>query len=149
MTTQDVLELRDYFVETGLGLRFYSYQRVVSDQIIIALLTRSGEEIPIEISRQAGKTEAIVCTLAFLMVFANVLTRKFWGYEAPFRFIIFSPQKEQAKTDFDRLKQYLNKLKRDGSWGAIVDQQESNQTTLQITNGSYCYIFPLTPTSNP
>lgn len=149
MTIQDVLELRDYFVETGLGLRFYSYQRVVSDKIIIALLTRSGEEIPIEISRQAGKTEAIVCTLAFLMVFATVLTKRFWGYEAPFRFIIFSPQKEQAKTDFDRLKQYLGKLKRAGGWGAIVDQQESNQTTLQITNGSYCYIFPLTPTSNP
>lgn len=149
MTIQEVLELRDYFVETQLGLRFYSYQTAVSDKIIIALLTRSGEEIPIEISRQAGKTEAIVCTLAFLMVFAKTLTQRFWGHEAPFRFIIFSPQKEQSKTDFDRLKQYLNKLKRKGGWEGLVDAQESNQTTLQLTNGSYCYIFPLTPTSNP
>ncbi len=149
MTIQDALELRDYFVETGLGIRFYSYQREVSDKIIIALLTRSGEELPIEISRQAGKTEAIVCTLCFLMVAATTLTQEFWGYIAPFRFIIFSPQKEQAKTDFDRLKAYLNKLKRSGKWGNLVDAQESNQTTLQITNGSYCYTFPLTPTSNP
>lgn len=149
MTLEDVFELRDYFVETGLGIRFYSYQREISDQIIRALLLRTGEEIPIEVSRQAGKTEAIVCTLCFLMVFAITLTGRFWGYEAPFRFIIFSPQKEQAKTDFDRLKAYLKKLKREGSWGALTDEQESNQTTLQITNGSYCYIFPLTPTSNP
>lgn len=149
MTIQEVLELRDYFVETQLGLRFYSYQTVVSDKIIIALLTRSGEEIPVEISRQAGKTEAIVCTLAFLMVFAKTLTKRFWGHEAPFRFIIFSPQKEQSKTDFDRLKSYLNKLKRKGGWEGLVDAAESNQTTLQLTNGSFCYIFPLTPTSNP
>lgn len=149
MTIQEVYELRDYFVETGLDIRFYDYQRVVSDRIIKALLLRTGEEVPIEISRQAGKTEAIVCTLAFLMVFAQTLTKRFWGYEAPFRFIIFSPQKEQAKTDFDRLKAYLKKLKRNGGWGNLTDEQESNQTTLQITNGSYCYIFPLTPTSNP
>lgn len=144
----DVFELRDVFVEDELGLSFYKYQEEISDKIIEAVLTRSGEEIPIEISRQAGKTEAIVCTLAFLMVYAKSLTRRFWGYEASFRFIIFSPQKEQAKTDFDRLKGYLLRLKNNG-WGQLVNEKESNQTTLQIANGSYCYIFPLTPTSNP
>ncbi len=143
-----VLKLRDDFVANDLGLRFYTYQREVSDAIIIALLSRTGEEIPIEISRQAGKTEAIVCTLCFLMAFSKSLSVRFWRYEASFRFIIFSPQKEQAKTDFDRLKGYFQKLKR-GGWGQLVDQKESNQTTLQIANGSYCYIFPLTPTSNP
>lgn len=148
MTIQDVLDQRDYFVENELGIEFYEYQTEISDAIIETLLEQTGEEIPIEISRQAGKTEAIVCTVAFLMTFAKSLTKRFWGYEAPIRIIIFSPQKEQAKTDFDRLKAYLGKLKHKG-WGNIVDAQESNQTTLQITNGSFCYIFPLTPTSNP
>lgn len=144
----DVYELRDYFVEEELGLTFYEYQTEISNKIIEALLTRSGEEIPIEISRQAGKTEALVCTLAFLMVYAKSLSLRFWEYAASFRFVIFSPQKEQAKTDFDRLKGYLLRLKNNG-WGQLVDEKESNQTTLQIANGSYCYIFPLTPTSNP
>lgn len=148
MTITEVLQLRDYFVETQLGIVFYDYQTKVSDAIIVALLERNGAEIPIEISRQAGKTEAVVCTIAFLMVFSRKLSLRFWGQEASFRFIIFSPQKEQAKTDFDRLKMYFGKLRLKG-WGNIVDAKESNQTTLQISNGSYCYIFPLTPTSNP
>lgn len=148
MTVQDVLLLRDFFVEHELGITFYKYQTEISDAVITAILARNGEEIPVEISRQAGKTEAIVCTVAFIMAFAKSLTTRFWGYEAPIRIIIFSPQKEQAKTDFDRLKSYLGKLKYNG-WGDLVNTKESNQTTLQITNGSYCYIFPLTPTSNP
>lgn len=149
LTLKEVLILRDIFVSKSLGVEFYPYQRDVSDVIIVNLLTRSGEEVPVEISRQAGKTEAVVCTVAFLMVFAKTLTKRFWGYEAPIRIIIFAPQKEQVKTDFDRLKLYLGRLSKKGKWGDLVDKAESNQTTLQIKNGSYCYIFPLTPTSNP
>jgi len=148
MIIDDVLLQRDWFVQKELGITFYDYQTDLSNVIIKALLGRTGEEIPIEISRQAGKTEGVVCTVAFLMTFSKSLSMRFWNYEAAFRFIIFSPQKEQAKTDFDRLKMYLNKMQR-GGWGKIVDPRESNQTTLQIANGSYCYIFPLTPTSNP
>jgi len=148
MKLADVLRLRDDFLSNDLDINFYDYQTEISDKIIEAIINRSGQEIPIEVSRQAGKTEAVVCTIAFLMTFALELTRDFWGYEAPIRIIIFAPQKEQCKTDFDRLKLYLGKLKNKG-WGDIVDAKESNQTTLQITNGSYCYIFPLTPTSSP
>lgn len=148
MTLQEVLLLRDYFVEKELGIDYYSYQTEVSNKIIEALLFRTGEEIPIEITRQAGKTEALVCTLCFLMTGSRFLTKNFWGYEAGIRIIIFSPQKEQVKTDFDRLKAYLNKLKNKG-WSNLIDSRESNQTTLQLVNGSSCYIFPLTPTSNP
>lgn len=149
LTIEDVLLLRDAFVSKNLGINFYTYQTKVSDTIIRHVLTRSGEEVPVEISRQAGKTEAVVCTVAFLMTFAKSLTKRFWGYEAPIRIIIFSPQKEQAKTDFDRLKAYLKKLQHKPRWKNLINEKESNQTTLQIANGSYCYIFPLTPTSNP
>lgn len=148
MNLEQLLKLRDDFVRVDLGVEFYDYQIEVSDAIIDAIISRSGEEIPIEISRQAGKTESVVCTIAFLMAFAKEITHEFWGYEAPIRIIIFAPQKEQCKTDFDRLKLYLNRLKNKG-WGPVIDSKESNQTTLQISNGSYCYIFPLTPTSHP
>lgn len=149
LTIEDIFLLRDLFVEKELDIKFYEYQEQVSNIIIFNTLFRTGLEVPVEISRQAGKTEAVVCTIAFLMTFSKSLTRRFWGYEAPIRTIIFSPQKEQAKTDFDRLKQYLKKLQRKKKWAGLVDEKESNQTTLQINNGSYCYIFPLTPTSNP
>lgn len=149
LTIEDIYQLRDQFVENVLGITFYDYQRKVSNAIIQAILTGSGEEIPIEISRQAGKTESVVCTVCFLMTFSLSLTRRFWGREHPLRIIIWSPQREQAKTDFDRLKAYFQKMRRSGQWGDLIDQSESNQTTMQIKNGAYCYIFPLTPTSNP
>lgn len=141
--------MRDWFVQDQLGIEFYDYQTDVSDLIIKAVLLQTGEESGIEISRQAGKTEAVVCTACFLLTFTTILTRMFWGYEHALRIIIWSPQKEQAKTDFDRLKSYLGKLKREKGWGQLVDAAESNQTTLQLSNKAYCYIFPLTPTSNP
>lgn len=148
MTLEEVYLLRDYFVEVELGIEFYTYQTKVSNKILKALLFRTGDDIPVEITRQAGKTESLVCTLCFLMTASKFLTKNFWGYEAGIRIIIFSPQKEQVKTDFDRLKSYLNRLKNNG-WSDLIDSRESNQTTLQLINGSSCYIFPLTPTSNP
>lgn len=149
LTIEDVFELRDSFVKNTLGIEYYDYQRKVSNAIIRAVLEQTGEEIPIEISRQAGKTESVVCTVCFLMTFSIGLTKRFWKREHALRIIIWSPQREQAKTDFDRLKSYFQKMKRKGGWGDLIDQNESNQTTLQIANGSFCYIFPLTPTSNP
>lgn len=64
----------------------------------------------------------------------------------PIRIGIFSPQREQAKTDFDRLKQQLAHITQvTGDWS----EQESNANTLRISNGAECYIFPVTQTSNP
>lgn len=149
LTIEDIYLLRDIFVRKYLGIKFYPYQKEISNIMIRELLFRTGNEIPVEVSRQAGKTEAIVCTVVFLMAFAQALTKRFWGEEKPIRTIIFAPQKEQAKTDFDRLKTYLGILARSPRWGNVVDTKESNQTTLQLVNGSSCYIFALTPTSHP
>lgn len=64
----------------------------------------------------------------------------------PIRIGIFAPQREQAKTDFDRLKTNLSKItKETGEWS----QDTSNANTLRLSNGSECYIFPVTPTSHP
>lgn len=67
-----------------------------------------------------------------------------WYY--PIRIGIFAPQREQAKTDFDRLKQALQKLTQ------VIgefDPDVSNANTLRLPNGSECYIFPVTSTSHP
>lgn len=103
---------------------------------------QTGEELAFEISRQAGKTEAIVSVVEFGMIFYPEL------FGRPLRVGIFAPQKEQAKTDFDRLKEKLTKTQYSGFQEA-VDPEESNSVTLQLSNGSYCYIFPLTATSHP
>lgn len=65
---------------------------------------------------------------------------------APIRIGIFAPQREQAKTDFDRLKTSLSKATQVTGW---FNPQESNANTLRLENGSECYIFPVTPTSHP
>lgn len=65
---------------------------------------------------------------------------------APIRIGIFAPQREQAKTDFDRLKTQLGLItKATGFW----NPDEKNSNTIRLANGSECYIFPVTPTSHP
>lgn len=90
-------------------------------------------EIAIEISRQAGKTTIIVDVVTFLMI---------WY---PLRLGIFSPQREQAKTDFDRLKAQLNRITQ---LTGMFQPQEANANTLRLSEDSECYIFPVTPTSH-
>lgn len=140
---------------------FYEYQERISDQILSALLqnlrltSNATEEdikklklveVPIEISRQAGKTTAVVLTVEFIMIY---LTRLFGRR---IQIGIFAPQAEQAKTDFDRLKEALNRSKEMfpvTSLEAKEFQEQSNAKTLVLPNGSSCYIFPVTSTSKP
>jgi len=140
---------------------FYPYQEAVSDQILDALLqnlrlTQGATEeeiknlklteIPIEFSRQSGKTTAIVYTVEFIMTFMATF------FERPIHTGIFAPQIEQAKTDFDRLKIALRKTKGmfivDEETEKIIKEQE-NAKTLVLPNGSSCYIAPVTKTSHP
>lgn len=140
---------------------FYPYQELISDAIINALIqnlsiTKSAteEEIqklePIEVfaefSRQCGKTTAVVLTMDFIMVyFPKIFKRRI-------EIGVFAPQREQAKTDFDRLK---DALLRDGplAIGSATDEaifrEQSNATTLVLGNGASCYIFPVSPTTKP
>lgn len=140
-------------------LFLYDYQEIIAREIFTALiqnyqLTNSSSleeirklktlELPIEISRQAGKTSVITHIVEFVMIYFPPLFNK------SVRIGIFAPQREQAKTDFDRLKLALSR-----SDGLIVgsDEQrakeESNANTIVLENGSSCYVFPVTPTSKP
>lgn len=140
---------------------FYPYQELVSDRIIEALiqnlrLTSSASEdeikklklmeIPVEFSRQSGKTTAVVYTVEFIMTWLSVY------FDRQIHIGIFAPQIEQAKTDFDRLKVALRRVKDmivvDEITEKTIKEQE-NAKTLVLPDGSSCYIAPVSKTSHP
>jgi len=126
------------FSEKCFKRPFADYQREISHEIITTIFTKNGEEIYIEVSRQAGKTTAVVDTIAFVVLFAHHF------FDTPIAIGIFAPQKEQAKTDFDRLKDNLRILKEVYKIGF----EEANGTTLKLSNGNVIYCFSLAPTSH-
>ncbi len=156
--------LRAYHLKTLHSTVFYPYQEIISDQILSALVKNlsltSGAtekdikkleqiEIPVEISRQAGKTTAVVDTIEFVMIYFPKLFRLTKRLEIA----IFSPQIEQAKTDFDRLKECLMRSGElfEATDGAEEDlyKKQNNSKTVVLPNGATCYIAPVSPTSLP
>lgn len=142
-------------------LTFYPYQELVSDKILEALLqnlrlTQNATEedikklklveIPVEFCRQSGKTTAVVFTVEFILTWLSV------HFDRQIHIGIFAPQIEQAKTDFDRLKIALRRIKDmivvDEETERIIKEQE-NAKTLVLPDGSSCYIAPVTKTSRP
>lgn len=140
---------------------FYPYQEEVSDRILEALiqnlrLTSSATEeeikklklveLPIEFSRQSGKTTAVVYTVEFIMTWLSVY------FNRQIHIGIFAPQIEQAKTDFDRLKVALRRVKDmivvNEHMEKTIKEQE-NAKTLVLPDGSSCYIAPVSKTSHP
>lgn len=100
-----------------------------------------------EYTRQSGKTTTVVHIVEVIMLFVTKL------FKIPIEIGIFAPQKEQANTDFKRLKNAFARSKQDLM---IVDhdankkaKEESNAKTITLGNGSSCYIFPVTLTSKP
>lgn len=143
------------------GITFYPYQELVSDRILEALiqnlrLTAGATEddignlklveIPIEFSRQSGKTTGIIYTVEFIMTWLSV----YFGRQIHIG--IFAPQIEQARTDFDKLKIALRRVKDmivvDEETERTIKEQE-NSKTLVLPDGSSCYIAPVTKTSRP
>lgn len=155
--------LREHHLKSLHDTTFYPYQEKISDEIIEALVQNlrltSGSteesikklkpiEIPIEISRQAGKTSAVVPTVEFIMIYFP----KMFNLSRRLEISIFAPQKEQAKTDFDRLKELLMKS------GQLFDEtdntnssynEENNSKTVVLPNGATCHIAPVSKTSLP
>lgn len=140
----------------------YEYQediaRIMIDALIQNLrLTANASEEDIkklvhidsgfEISRQAGKTTIVVAVVEFVMIYLTEM------FGRPINIGIFAPQREQAKTDFDRLK---SMLRRDTEFTVTESEadtdkakEESNSRTIVLPNGSSCYIFPVTSSSKP
>lgn len=145
-------------------VRFYRYQWKIWREIMTALIDNlqviTGQDISeddikalenadlgYEYTRQSGKTTTVVHTTEEIMIFVSKL------FNMPIYIGIFAPQREQAKTDFDRLKTNLSRSRKEL---IVVDPQiardaeeESNAKTLVLGNGSSCYIFPVTAASKP
>ena len=140
---QDYFRFFNHFIKAYHGIELYPFQLKIDEAILKAVFYNQGGEIPIQVSRQAGKTEGLVRAIEFLLITAP----EFLGRRL--RIGIFAPQKGQATTDFDRLKDALLEVKRKGGLGDTLDDEKSNASTLQLKNGCWCYIFPLTKTSFP
>lgn len=155
------------------NLELYDYQKIIAQRIFDAVLQNlrltlnatpddikklKREEIAIEISRQAGKTTDIVAIIEYVITYLAQL------FQVPLATGIFAPQREQSKTDFDRLKSMLRRdttfvenahLIGDATESVLYGddiqkaKEESNAKTLVLPNGSSCFVFPITPTSLP
>ena len=138
---QILRELRDWEWRE-FGLRPYRYEVEVSDRIILAAVL-GGLEIAVAVARQSGKTTAVVWTIAFLMRYMPELTGTFWSVG------FFTPQREQVKTDRDRLLNHLRKGM--NIYGYVVT--EANSNTVRIAYGdtviAECFMFCVSPTSHP
>jgi hypothetical protein len=157
--------LREQHLKALHNTTFYPYQKVISDNLLKALIqnlrltTGATEEdikklkpveVPVEISRQAGKTTAVVYTIEFVMIYFPRLFK----LERRLEIAIFSPQIEQAKTDFDRLKEALMRSGElfeatDNSAEEDLYKKQNNSKTIVMPNGATCYIAPVSPTSLP
>lgn len=150
--------MRTQHLKNFHDVTFYPYQEDISNRILIALLHNLNVEtiedvkklglfeLAIEISRQAGKTTAVVHTAEFIMTYISEL------YKKPIHIGIFAPQIEQARTDFERLKNALRPIKdliiQDDETTKSIKERE-NAKTLVLPNGSSAWIAPVTTTSKP
>lgn len=162
--TEKIMGLFQAHLKAVHNNEFYDYQLDIARDIFNALiqnfrLSSGATEAQIkkldlierstEISRQAGKTTAIVHTIEFIMLYFPK------AFGRPVRIGIFAPQREQAKTDFDRLKAALNRsalpLQIYEAPVDVLDEaaEESNAKTIVLPNGSSCYVFPVTSVSKP
>ena len=150
--------MRSQHLKNFHDVTLYPYQEDISNRILIALLHKLNVataedvknlglfELSIEISRQAGKTTAVVHTVEFIMTYISEL------YKKPIHIGIFAPQIEQARTDFERLKNALRPVKdliiQDDETSKSIKERE-NAKTLILPNGSSAWIAPVTTTSKP
>jgi hypothetical protein len=161
--TDKLMRLFQDHLKAKHDIVFYDYQLEVARRIFEALISNlrltvnaSKEdvqslrqiEVPIEFSRQSGKTTTIVHAIDFIMCFFPKI------FDRKIEIGIFAPQKEQAKTDFDRLKACLRRtydliITNDESEAEA--KEESNAKTIVVPNGkgASCYIFPVSKTSRP
>lgn len=143
---EKIYKLRDRFMQQLYKRQLYDYQTQPSNKIIEMALTGQGKEIYIEFSRQSGKTTGVTDTINFLLIFINDFIKELkipWAGQN-WTAIIGAPQKDQAKTDFDRIKDGLELAAPIFN----ISFEESNGTTLKLSNGCTVHCFPISPTSH-
>jgi len=161
MEIKELINLHDDTIKRWHGREHYEYQKRIITAIISAIATahtgKETVEIPIQLPRQSGKTTSIVDCVEFLLA----ASLRYLGLALAIG--IFAPQKEQATTDFERLKYQFGELPHLGFKTAATYEAErdavkfptkwnSKAIRLYQTTGSYLgevYIFPISKTSHP
>src|SRR5262245_34719531 len=104
-TLHRTLKVFERFCKLDFDFDLYDYQLLrVSYWCLYSLLVEPVD-VFIKIARQSGKTENITLLLRFLIIFFQLLTG------TPLMAGIASPKGEQAKTDVDRVKKSIQKLR--------------------------------------
>ncbi len=146
---QKIYRLRDVFFKKHHDFSLTRSQKRVSNVIIKKVLNNEGGSVYVEFSRQQGKTAIISLTCEFLMLFYFQIAEKFsLPHTKFFNIGIFAPQKEQAKTDFDKIKMFLEHVK---DKGYDFKFNEFNGNTVTFKSENYperkIFCFSASPTS--
>ena len=128
------------FCKFNFGFDLYDYEVKLARACLSSILVEP-KDIYCKIARQSGKTEIVTLLMRFLMVFYL----SFMG--AHLMAGIASPKGEQAKTDVDRIKKSIAKMRR--KW-AIEDREFNSNTVRAYIDGilhAEIYKFSLAPTT--
>src|SRR3990167_430022 len=155
-----IRQLRKDHLRIQHGLVFYPYQEKISDAIISALLDNmritagaaeeeikrlKQVEIPIDISRQAGKTLAVGYTGEFILTFLPEM------FNRKIRIGIFAAQVDQAKISYGIMRNGLRQAKavlfNVSSDEEQFIKEEENAKKLVMPDGSSAAIAPINKTS--
>ncbi len=148
-----VFEMRDNFARKILmGKELFEDQKSFSNKIIKSVLLQEGHTFISQRTRQSGKTTEVArITTPFLLYFYFPLIEEL-GLPMPqfFNIGFFGPQEQQAKTDFDLLKDTLRLLSKEV---APLVFEEFSGDTVRIARGKYpprmIYAFTASATSHP
>lgn len=157
---EKIRKLREDHLRIQHDIKFYPYQERISDAIISALLdnlkiTANANpdeirklrqvEVPIEISRQAGKTLAVGYTGEFILTFLAQM------FDRPFKIGIFAAQVDQAKISYGIMRNSLRQAK--GTLFKVTSEderfikEEENARKLVMPDGSSAVVAPINKTS--
>ena len=123
-------------MERKFKRRYLEFQEDIVRIIVKNFIEQNGKGIYIEVARQGGKTTVVVECVAVLAAIA----KKNWNIPAIVG--VFAPQKEQAKTDFDRTKVALKQLYEGGLSNALAEENNRN-TIILADRASEYYAFSL------
>lgn len=160
MTIEKLLSLFIEHAKTQHDVTLYPYQLEIADKVFGALIQNmlltayadeahikklKTEEIPIELSRQSGKTTIICMVIEFILIYFPE------AFGRQVRVGLTAPQDKQTKIDFDRLKALLRKTQPKfiitDALGEQVAKEESNAHNLVLPNQSSVAVFPMGSTS--
>lgn len=138
--TNKTLNLFQKWCKQEFSVELYDYQTDICWWLLASLIIEPVD-VFVKLSRQSGKTELVTLLVRFLIIFFRFIT----GTHLMAAFA--SPKGEQAKTDVDRVKKSITKLRE----GWQVEDREFNAKTIRAYRFdelfAEIYTFSLSPTT--